>query len=609
MAEILYNSTLEKQLKNLPNSAGIYQYFSSNGRLLYVGKAKNLKNRIRSYFNFSPYLKANAKTSLRIQKMIQETTHLEFITTNSEADALILENSFIKQLRPKYNILLRDDKTYPYIYIDYSQDFPRFESTRKLIKKSKIKYFGPFFKGAKELLNALYLYYPLKQKNSCKSPCIFYQISRCKAPCAGYISKEKYKQILTEATNALLSPSILIKNLEQQMFQLSANENYEEAAKVRNQIATIKDLQVKIHIDIAKLEDFEIFALAFENSILSSLRFVVQNGKIISVNSHLKPLKNAMEFDKNEVYKQLILENFNRDIPLVAHTIYIYEEFEDRKLLEEILSKYFAKKISIKVPKIGEKRKICDLAFQNAVLNIKKEQKNDHFSLQKELQEYFELENLPNCIEIFDNSHLQGVAKVGAMVCFENNAFAKSKYRKFHLKYKNDYEQMREVLTRRALKFNTMTPPDLWLIDGGKALLDLARFIIESSGANVDVLAISKEKIDAKAHRAKGGAKDKIHSLKGEFALNSDDKKLQFLQKLRDEAHRFALAFHKHTKKKQDLQASKLLKQGLSQAKVQKLLLYFGTFEAIYKASFDELSQIIGTKAAKKLKEKDYSLK
>ena len=174
MAEILYNSTLEKQLKNLPNSAGIYQYFSSNGRLLYVGKAKNLKNRIRSYFNFSPYLKANAKTSLRIQKMIQETTHLEFITTNSEADALILENSFIKQLRPKYNILLRDDKTYPYIYIDYSQDFPRFESTRKLIKKSKIKYFGSFFKGAKELLNALYLYYPLKQKNSCKSPCIFY---------------------------------------------------------------------------------------------------------------------------------------------------------------------------------------------------------------------------------------------------------------------------------------------------------------------------------------------------------------------------------------------------------------------------------------------------
>ncbi|EAL0117559.1 excinuclease ABC subunit UvrC, partial [Campylobacter jejuni] len=531
------------------------------------------------------------------------TVHLEFIATNSEADALILENSFIKQLHPKYNILLRDDKTYPYIYVDFEEEFPRFEITRKLVKKSKIKYFGPFFKGARELLDALYLYYPLKQKASCKSPCIFYQISRCLAPCDKLISREKYLEILDEAIHALLNPSVLLKNLEKQMLVLAQNENYEEAAKVRDQIAMIKDLEVKVEIDIAKLEDFEVFALAFKNSVLSTLRFVVQNGKIISANSKITPIKNDIQWDQNEIYKQLILENFSMDIPLLANVIYVYEEFEDRVLLEEILSQRFDKKISIKIPKIGEKRRICDLAFQNALLNIEKEQKNHDFTIQKELKSYFELENLPNDIEIFDNSHLQGVANVGAMVTYRINSWDKSKYRKFHLKHKNDYDQMREVLTRRALDFDKIPPPDLWLIDGGKALLDLAKEIIVSSGANVDILAISKEKIDAKAHRAKGGAKDKIHSLKGEFSLSINDKKLQFLQKLRDEAHRFAISFHQNTKKKQDLKSSKLANLGLSSGVMQKLLAYYGNFESIYKADFKDLTMLVGRKAAQKIKE------
>ncbi|HEA8243985.1 TPA: excinuclease ABC subunit UvrC [Campylobacter coli] len=599
----MLKNTLKEELQTLPSNAGVYQYFNAEGKLLYVGKAKNLKNRVRSYFAFAPNLRANPKNSLRIQKMIEEAVHLEFITTNSEADALILENSFIKQLHPKYNILLRDDKTYPYIYVDFNEEFPRFEITRKLVKRSKIKYFGPFFKGARGILDALYLYYPLKQKASCKSPCIFYQISRCLAPCAKKITQEEYRLILDKAISALLSPSILVKNLEKQMFHLAQNENYEEAAKVRDQIATIRDLEIKVEIDIAKLEDFEIFALACENSMLSTLRFVVQNGKIISANSKITPLKNSTDFDKNEIYKQLILENFSIDIPLVANTVYVYEDFEDRELLEEILSQRFDKKIIIKVPKIGEKRRICDLAFQNACFNIQKEQKNSDFNIQKELKNYFELENLPNCIEVFDNSHMQGVANVGAMVTYKMGAWDKSNYRKFHLKYKNDYEQMREVLTRRALDFDKMPAPDLWLIDGGKALLDLAKEIILSSGANVDILAISKEKIDAKAHRAKGGAKDKIHSFKGEFALSINDKKLQFLQKLRDEAHRFAISFHQNTKKKQDLSSSKLAKSGLSVGAIQKLLAYYGSFEPIYEASFEELCQLIGKKSAQKIKE------
>ena len=215
---------LRKELENLPELPGVYQYFDKNLKLLYVGKAKNLRKRVRSYFSFKDELLPNPKNSLRIQNMISQCFHLEFISTNSEADALILENSFIKQLRPKYNILLRDDKTYPYIYVDLNEDFPRFNITRKVIKKNKIRYYGPFFKGAKELLNALYLYHKLRQKNSCNKPCLFYQMKRCLAPCANFITKKEYEKILKEATNSLLNPNLLIKNLEKQMFALAKNE-------------------------------------------------------------------------------------------------------------------------------------------------------------------------------------------------------------------------------------------------------------------------------------------------------------------------------------------------------------------------------------------------
>ncbi|TKX28081.1 excinuclease ABC subunit C [Campylobacter sp. MIT 12-5580] len=593
---------LEAELKNLEEKSGVYQFFSSEGKLLYVGKAKNLKNRVRSYFTFTPQLAPNPKNSLRIQKMISETTHLEYITTSSEADALILENSFIKQLRPKYNILLRDDKTYPYIYIDLNESFAMPKITRKIIKKPKIKYFGPFFKGPRELLNALYLSFKLKQKSSCKKACIFYQISRCLAPCEGKITQAEYEKILKSAINALLNPHILIKNLEQKMFLYAQNENYEEAAKLRDSIQTIKDLEVKIELDIARLEDFDIFALTFEGSLLATQRFVVQNGKIIASKNKIIALKSDELPDINEIYKQFILENFSIDTPLSSSSIYVADEFEDMALLEDLLSLRFNKKIHIKHPKIGEKKRICDLGVKNALINLKNSQKQNEFGLQKELKDFFDLEHLPQNIEVFDNSHMQGSASVGAMIAFCQNGFEKNHYRHFHLKHSNDYEQMREVLTRRALDFDKLSPPDLWLIDGGKALLDLALEILQSSGANVDVLAISKEKIDAKAYRAKGSARDKIYSKKQVFNLSTEDKKLQFLQKLRDEAHRFAISFHQNTKRKRDLQSSKLENLGLSKAEIQKALNHFGDFESIHKASFEELEEFCGLKIAQKLK-------
>ncbi|EAK0812130.1 excinuclease ABC subunit UvrC [Campylobacter lari] len=594
---------LENELKTLPNLPGVYQYFDIQGKLLYVGKAKNLKNRVRSYFNFTPNLCPNLSNSLRIQKMISQTHHLEFITTKSEADALILENSFIKQLHPKYNILLRDDKTYPYIYIDLNEDFPRFEITRKIIKKNKIKYFGPFFKGAKELLNALYLSFELRQKKSCKELCLFYQIKRCKGPCEQKISKQDYEKIIQNATQALLNPLSLTKKLENKMLEYAKNENYEEAAIIRDQIKTIEDLSVKIQIDLAKLEDFDVFAIYHEANILSMVRFVINNGRIISSNHKVLTLNHQDEFDLNAVYKQYILENYTQDSPINSTRIYTHEEFEDMNLLQNLLSERFSRKFHLKAPKLGEKKALCELALENAKINIQKHLKSDNYLFLKELKEFFNLQNYPNCIEIFDNSHMQGEANVGALVAFKDGKFDKSSYRHYHLSYKNDYDQMLQILSKRALSFDKNPPPDLWLIDGGDALLKLANDIIKSSGANVDILAISKEKIDTKAYRAKGGAKDKIYTQEGKIQLSTDDKKLQFLQKLRDEAHRFAISFHQKTKRKQDLQSSRLIQLGISQGYIKKFLDYYGSFDEISKASFDELKSLSNAKIAKLIKE------
>ncbi|MDA3079662.1 MULTISPECIES: excinuclease ABC subunit UvrC [unclassified Campylobacter] len=592
------------EIKTLPNLPGVYEYFDKNGKLLYVGKAKNLKNRVKSYFSFTPKLSPNSKNSARICKMISEAAHLEYIVTPSESDALILENSFIKQLRPKYNILLRDDKTYPYIFVNLNDEFPRFEITRKLVKGSNIKYFGPYFRGGREILEILYMKFALVQKKSCikaKKACLFHQIGRCKAPCENKISKDEYAKIVQNALNALKNPQSMIPDLSNLMMKYAENENYEEAAGIRDKIEILKDIEIKTQVDLAKLDDFEVIAVNSHSDLICAVHFSVRGGKIASSNSNIINCKNADFSDIKSVYTQVILDSFPQNSPIASSKIYLYDEFDDNKLVSEILSKRHGRNFKIISPKIGEKRRICEIAYQNCEININKHLKTHNFEFQNELKEYFDLENLPINIEIFDNSHMFGTAPVGAMVAWSGDKFDKSKYRHAHLSSNNDYDQMLEFLSERAKRFDKLSPPDLWVIDGGTALLNLASEIISSSGANIDIIAISKEKIDAKAHRAKGSAKDKICTKNGVFSLSTDDKKLQFFQKLRDEAHRFAISFHQKTKKKQDLQSSKLVNLGISQGKIKKLLDFYGSFESIYLASFDEIKSLTDTKTAEKL--------
>lgn len=596
------------EIKSVPTLPGVYEYFDKSGRLLYVGKAKNLKNRIKSYFAFTPTLVPNPKNSLRIQKMISEAVHLEFITTNSEGDALILENSFIKQLHPKYNILLRDDKTYPYIYVDLNDKFPRFELTRKVVKGAKIRYFGPYFRGGKEILNLIYSNYQLAQKKSClngKKACIFYQIGRCKAPCEGKISSQDYAKIVSDAIMAIKNPQILIPKLSAKMQNLAMNENYEEAAKIRDEITLIRELNLNIEVDLARLEDFEVVAIVAQNSLIAAVRFSIKDGKISAGDVKISRMSGdfgdlAQSGEICDIYKQFLLNNFMGEI-LDINKIYVYEKFTDIDEVAKILSQKHGKKIEIIVPKTGDKRNICDIAYQNGEISIKKYKNVEKFDILREIKEYFKLENLPINIEGFDNSQLFGSAIVGAMISYNESGFNKNNYRHFHLQSSDDYGQMKQMLSERAKRFDKLSPPDLWVIDGGKALFDLASLIVQSSGANIDIIAIAKEKIDAKAHRAKGGAKDKIYTKFGEFLLSQNDKKLQFIQKIRDEAHRFVITFHQNVRKKRDLQSSKLRNLGVSDGSIAKLISYFGTFDEIYKSDYETVAKITNTKVADKL--------
>ncbi|QPI03395.1 excinuclease ABC subunit UvrC [Campylobacter concisus] len=592
------------EIRTLPNEPGVYQYFDAQNRLLYVGKAKILKNRVKSYFKFTPSLAPAEKLSPRISKMISEAVHLEYIVTPSEADALILENSFIKQLKPKYNILLRDDKTYPYIFINLNDDFPRFEITRKVVKGSNIRYFGPYFSGASELLEALYLNFNLVQKKSCikgKKACLFYQLKRCYAPCEGKISKESYAKIVSEAIMALQNPNLLIARLEELMLNYAKAEDYEQAAATRDKIQTLKNMQTKVEVDLAKLEDFEAYSVACVHDMICAVRFSVQSGMITGVKTDITQAKNAQKDEINEAYKQAILKSFIAGQPIISTKIYVHESFEDSELVEEILNERFGRKFSITCPKIGDKRKICEIATKNAEVSIEKYLKTHDNELLNEIKEYFNLAHTPYVVEAYDNSHLFGEASVGAMVRYEHGEWAKQNYRHMHLSSKNDYDQMKESLTARALRFDKLSPPDLWVIDGGEVLLNLACEILVSSGANVDVIAISKEKIDAKAHRAKGEAKDKIYTKNGSFSLSTSDKKLQFFQKMRDESHRFVISFHRKTRQKNDMQRSMLRQAGVSESSIAKLISFYGSFDKISEANLDEVAKITNKSVAEKL--------
>ncbi|BAF70451.1 excinuclease ABC subunit UvrC [Nitratiruptor sp. SB155-2] len=595
---------LIEKLQALPDAPGVYQYFDQNGRLLYVGKAKSLKKRVKSYFRFSPALTPAPNLSPRIFKMIHETKNLEYIVVESENDALILENSLIKQLKPKYNILLRDDKTYPYLYVDFNETFPRIKLTRKVIRGSNIRYFGPFPSAAKEIMDSLYELFPLVQKESCikgKKACLFYQMKRCLAPCEGKVTPKEYAQILDEAIFHLKDKQKLIEKLQNKMQEYAEQLRFEEAASLRDRIKKIESVQIQSGIDFAKMENLDIFAVEEDEKQAVLVRLFMREGKVISSSSTLYHIDKEKGFDRSEAYKRALLEFYQNQTPLTASRIIVAHDFSDRDSVQNYLSKKFGKKITVQHPLRGEKRKIANLALLNAKELLKKRKNQNR--IEDIIKSYFHLQHSPYRIEAFDNSHISGSNPVGAMVVYENGKFVKSDYRHYTLHHKDEYAQMKELLTRRCESFAKNPPPDLWIIDGGETLRQLAVDILQSHGVGIDVIAIAKEKHDAKAHRAKGKAKDILYSAMGVHKLSPVDEKLLFFQKIRDEAHRFALQFHRQKRQKESKLVELLQIDGIGEATLKKLLHFYGTFERIKKSDFEELKQLVGEKTAQKILE------
>jgi len=592
------NIQMLQTIRSLPSQAGVYQYFDATGKLLYVGKAKNLKNRVKSYWRFTPELHPNPTLGARITKMLTESVSLEYLVVEGEEDALILENSLIKQLHPKYNILLRDDKTYPYIYIDESQDFPRFELTRKVIRGEKIRYYGPFPTGGRALLDALYEIYPLVQKKSGLDggeACLFHQIGKCLAPCEQKVTPQAYHAIITEAKYAINHRSIIQKKLEERMMSLALQERYEEAAKIRDQSEMIASLKIHSSIDLAKQNDIDIFAIVKEPKRGVIIRIFMREGRVISsTHSFFTQTDN---FYVDEAYRQVLLDFYTPKPPTLPREILVADTFASIEEVTQTIKKTLGHLISIKCPQRGDKRKLTTLALNNAK-ELLKQQKKDPIAIESDMETLLELTRTPMRVEAFDNSHMMGVATVGAMVVWENGAWDRSSYRRYRLTARDEYGQMTEMLQRRISNFDKEPPPDLWVLDGGQANLDLALELLKLASVNLDVIAIAKEKLDSKAHRAKGAAKDILYTIQGKIELKTSDKRLQWCQRLRDESHRFVITYHQNTKRREDTQVSLLEKKGIGKATIKKLLLYFGTFEAIQTATYQEIEKVTNSKIA-----------
>lgn len=599
---------MKEIIKSLPDTPGVYQYFGSKGELLYVGKAKSLKNRVKSYWRFTPELHPNPSQDPRILKMLTEAVIIEYIVVETEEDSLILENSIIKKQKPKYNILLRDDKTYPYIYVDESQDFPRFELTRKIIEGSNITYYGPFAHGGKYLLDSIYEVYPLVQKKSClngKEACLFHQINKCLAPCEGKITKEDYSKIVKKVKTAIEKKKPIIQELSKKMSKLASQERYEDAADIRDKINAITNLSITSDIDLAKIVDMDIFAIENGDERGVVVKLFVRNGRIESIDHTY--YRQTHIYDKDEAYKQALIEFYTQEKPNVPKIILVAEDFDDKEAVQDILSKRFNKKIQIQAAQKGQRKKLTELAVKNAKELLRS--KTDDTIMEQKIAEVLDLTSIPYRIETFDNSHMMGVATVGGMVVWDNNSWDKSSYRKYNLSCTDEYAQMKEMLTRRIEDFKDSPAPDLWILDGGQANLNLANTLLKEAKVNLEVIGIAKEKIDSKAHRAKGSAKDLIYSKNGVIQFKPNDGRLHWIQRQRDEAHRYAITFHRSKKRKEDVKVSLLEEKGIGAATVKKLIDYFGTFENISKAKFEEIEKVTNKKVAKILKEKENNLK
>lgn len=584
---------IQEHLKQLPAEPGVYLMKDKFDNIIYVGKAKILKNRVRQYFQSSK------NHSSKVKSMVKNIDKFEYIITDSELEALILECNLIKKYKPKYNVLLRDDKTYPYIKVTTNEDFPRVLKVRKVIK-DKAKYFGPYTNttAVNDTLDIIKNIYPIRTCNidieraikTNMRPCLNLHIKRCVGPCTGNITKEEYNKMIEEIILFLSGKEEkLIDILKEKMNKCAMDFNFEEAAIYRDKIKSLEDMMEKQKIDTSTSDlNQDVIAMARAHDEACVQVFFVRNGKIVGREHFI--LEGVMDSTRESILGSFV-KQFYMEQEYVPKEIIIEDEIEDSFILSEWLSSKKGQKVTIRVPQKGEKKSLIEMVRKNAIeylekfsdMNKRKYEKS--IGALEELKQILNLDNIPKRIESFDISNIQGVDSIGSMVVFTNGKKDKKEYRRYKIKTvigPNDYDSMAEIVERR-LKYGDF--PDLMLLDGGKGQVSAVKKVLNKYNVEIPLWGMYKDD----KHRTKG-----LISQEKEIELDRTSNLYRFVASIQEEVHNYAISYHRSLRNKSLTKSELDDIQGIGEKRKKALLNHFKDIEAIKKATFEELLEVEG---------------
>ena len=584
---------IQEHLKKLPDEPGVYLMKDEDKTVIYVGKAISLKNRVRQYFQSSK------NHSSKVKSMVKNIYSFEYIITDSELEALILECNLIKQYRPKYNVLLRDDKTYPYIKVTTNEDYPRVLKVRRVLK-DKAKYFGPYtnITAVNDTLEIIRNTYPIRTCNididkairNNVRPCLNKHIKKCVGPCTGDVSKEDYNKMVEEILMFLSGKEEkLIELLKEKMNKCAMEFNFEDAAIYRDKIRSLEDMIQKQKIDSGTSDlNQDIIAMARAHDEACVQVFFIRNGKIVGREHYI--LEGVMDSSRESILSSFV-KQFYMAQDYVPKEILIEDEVEDSFVLEEWLSNKKGQRVSIKVPQKGEKKNLIEMVRKNAVEYLEKFSDMNKMKYQKsvgaleELKDVIGLEEIPKRIESFDISNIQGVDSIGSMVVFTNGKKDKKEYRRYKIKTvigPNDYDSMAEIVERR-LKYGDL--PDLMLLDGGKGQVSAVKKVLDRNNVKIPLWGMFKDD----KHRTKG-----LISQEKEIELDNTSNLYRFIASIQEEVHNYAITYHRSLRNKSLTKSILDDIQGIEKKKKKALLTHFKSIEDIKKASFEELLEVEG---------------
>ena len=584
---------IQEHLKQLPAEPGVYLMKDKFDNIIYVGKAKILKNRVRQYFQSSK------NHSSKVKSMVKNIDKFEYIITDSELEALILECNLIKKYKPKYNVLLRDDKTYPYIKVTTNEDFPRVLKVRKVIK-DKAKYFGPYTNttAVNDTLDIIKNIYPIRTCNidieraikTNMRPCLNLHIKRCVGPCTGNVTKEEYNKMIEEIILFLSGKEEkLIDILKEKMNKCAMDFNFEEAAIYRDKIKSLEDMMEKQKIDTSTSDlNQDVIAMARAHDEACVQVFFVRNGKIVGREHFI--LEGVMDSTRESILGSFV-KQFYMEQEYVPKEIIIEDEIEDSFILSEWLSSKKGQKVTIRVPQKGEKKSLIEMVRKNAIeylekfsdMNKRKYEKS--IGALEELKQILNLDNIPKRIESFDISNIQGVDSIGSMVVFTNGKKDKKEYRRYKIKTvigPNDYDSMAEIVERR-LKYGDF--PDLMLLDGGKGQVSAVKKVLNKYNVEIPLWGMYKDD----KHRTKG-----LISQEKEIELDRTSNLYRFVASIQEEVHNYAISYHRSLRNKSLIKSELDDIQGIGEKRKKALLNHFKDIEAIKKATFEELLEVEG---------------